>query len=74
MLPVALLFSKQVFYPISKVRPKPASQDEYLKELVDLLTHKYAGKSGIVYTTTIKDTEQTCNNLRCACVFLLKIS
>lgn len=47
-----------------EVRPKPASQEEYCKELVDLLTHKYAGKSGIIYTTTIKDTEETCNKLR----------
>ncbi|XP_034243673.1 ATP-dependent DNA helicase Q1-like [Thrips palmi] len=47
-----------------EVRPKPASQEEYLQELVDLLTHKYAGNSGIIYTTTIKDTEDTCNKLR----------
>ncbi|KAK3927929.1 ATP-dependent DNA helicase Q1 [Frankliniella fusca] len=47
-----------------EVRPKPSSQKEYLDEVEDLLKCKYRGKTGIIYTTTIKDTEETSNQLR----------
>lgn len=47
-----------------EVRPKPSSQKEYLDEVEDLLKIKYRGKTGIIYTTTIKDTEETSNQLR----------
>lgn len=46
------------------MRPKPDSQDDYLNEVVDLLSNKYRNKTGIIYTTTIKDAEDTCNKLR----------
>lgn len=55
-----------------EVRPKPLVQKDYLSEVEDLLKHKYSGKTGIIYTTTIKDTEETCNQLRergIKCVF-----
>lgn len=47
-----------------EVRLKPSSQEDYLKEVEDLLKNKYHNKTGIIYTTTIKDTEETCTQLR----------
>lgn len=51
-------------YNLIKVRQKPDSQEAYLKEVSDLLNHKYRNQTGIIYTTTVKDTEDTCTKLR----------
>ncbi|XP_071443745.1 ATP-dependent DNA helicase Q1-like [Hetaerina americana] len=47
-----------------EVRPKPSSQKECIDELEKLLKNRYQGKSGIVYTTSIKDTEELMMELR----------
>ncbi|XP_065558545.1 ATP-dependent DNA helicase Q1-like isoform X2 [Artemia franciscana] len=47
-----------------EVRPKPASHKECVDELEKLLTTKYRGQSGIIYSTSIKDTEELMKDLR----------
>nr|CAD7460401.1 unnamed protein product [Timema tahoe] len=47
-----------------EVRPKPSVQKECLDELADLLKVRYAGKSGIIYSTSIKDCEDLMQDLR----------
>ncbi|XP_049775892.1 ATP-dependent DNA helicase Q1-like isoform X1 [Schistocerca cancellata] len=47
-----------------EVRPKPNSQADCVAELVDLLKHRFAGKSGIIYTTSIKDCGDLMDELR----------
>nr|CAD7441502.1 unnamed protein product [Timema bartmani] len=47
-----------------RVRPKPSVQKECLDELADLLKVRYAGKSGIIYSTSIKDCEDLMQDLR----------
>lgn len=42
-----------------EVRAKPASQKEWLDELEQLLSEtRFAGQSGIIYTTTVKDCDE----------------
>lgn len=41
------------------MRAKPASQKEWLDELEQLLSEtRFAGQSGIIYTTTVKDCDE----------------
>ncbi|XP_046406879.1 ATP-dependent DNA helicase Q1-like isoform X2 [Ischnura elegans] len=47
-----------------EVRLKPSSQKECIDELEKLLKRRYQGKSGIVYATSIKDTEELMFELR----------
>ncbi|XP_039290479.1 ATP-dependent DNA helicase Q1 isoform X2 [Nilaparvata lugens] len=47
-----------------EVRVKPSSQKECIDELEDLLKNRFANKSGIIYTTSIKDCEELREELR----------
>ncbi|XP_023290637.1 ATP-dependent DNA helicase Q1 isoform X3 [Orussus abietinus] len=50
-----------IFY---EVRRKPVDKDTCLAMLENLLKCRFEGKSGIIYTTTIKDAEQLTDDLR----------
>lgn len=43
---------------------KPSEKSECLKLLSKWLSTKYKNKSGIIYTSTIKETEEICTDLR----------
>ncbi|CAH1103321.1 unnamed protein product [Psylliodes chrysocephalus] len=47
-----------------KVVSKPSEKSECLKLLSKWLSTKYKNKSGIIYTSTIKETEEICTDLR----------
>ncbi|KAK7871500.1 hypothetical protein R5R35_010218 [Gryllus longicercus] len=47
-----------------EVREKPSNQKECFDSLVELMKTKYAGKSGIIYATSIKDCEELMQELR----------
>lgn len=47
-----------------EVRRKPSDKDTCLSMIESLLKNRFAGKSGIIYTTTIKDAEQLTTDLR----------
>ena len=47
-----------------KVYPKPTTQKECLDELQHLLEERFAKKSGIIYTTSVKDCDQLASELR----------
>ncbi|XP_012214750.1 ATP-dependent DNA helicase Q1-like [Linepithema humile] len=47
-----------------EVRRKPADKKLCLEMIEGLLKNRFSGKSGIIYTTTIKDAEQLTTNLR----------
>ncbi|XP_075231518.1 ATP-dependent DNA helicase Q1-like [Lycorma delicatula] len=47
-----------------EVRAKPSSQKECIEQLVELLQNKYANKSGIIYTTSIKECGELREELR----------
>ncbi|KAJ8678693.1 hypothetical protein QAD02_014480 [Eretmocerus hayati] len=47
-----------------EVRRKPADKDTCLEMIVNLLKSRFQGKSGIIYTTTIKESEQLTTDLR----------
>ncbi|MCL4125052.1 UNVERIFIED_CONTAM: hypothetical protein GTU68_016556 [Idotea baltica] len=49
-----------------EVRPKPSSQKECVDELSRLLTKEFRNQSGIIYTMTIKDTEELAKDLKAA--------
>ncbi|KAF7988699.1 hypothetical protein HCN44_001272 [Aphidius gifuensis] len=47
-----------------EVRRKPADKDVCLSMIQNLLKSRFADKSGIIYTTTIKEAEQLTSDLR----------
>ncbi|XP_024872970.1 ATP-dependent DNA helicase Q1-like [Temnothorax curvispinosus] len=47
-----------------EVRRKPADKEACLAMIENLLKNRFSGKSGIIYTTTIKDAEQLTTDLR----------
>ncbi|XP_012543096.1 ATP-dependent DNA helicase Q1 isoform X2 [Monomorium pharaonis] len=47
-----------------EVRRKPADKETCLAMIENLLKNRFSGKSGIIYTTTIKDAEQLTSYLR----------
>ncbi|KAG7189705.1 hypothetical protein KM043_017373 [Ampulex compressa] len=47
-----------------EVRRKPADKDTCLAMIENLLKNRFKDKSGIIYTTTIKDAEQLTTDLR----------
>ncbi|XP_045771475.1 ATP-dependent DNA helicase Q1-like [Maniola jurtina] len=47
-----------------KILEKPTSQDDCLTILEKLLKHRYKGESGIIYTNSIKDSEDLAEGLR----------
>ncbi|XP_014219540.1 ATP-dependent DNA helicase Q1 [Copidosoma floridanum] len=47
-----------------EVRRKPNDKDTCLQMISNLLKHRFNGKSGIIYTTTIKESEQLTTDLR----------
>lgn len=47
-----------------EVRCKPATKEECCSMLEDLLKHRFNNKTGIIYTTTIKDSEELTTDLR----------
>ncbi|XP_011173229.2 ATP-dependent DNA helicase Q1 [Solenopsis invicta] len=47
-----------------EVRRKPAEKETCLAMMENLLKTRFNGKSGIIYTTTIKDAEQLTSDLR----------
>ncbi|EFX86121.1 RecQ1-like protein [Daphnia pulex] len=47
-----------------EVRIKPSTQKECIDELVQLLTNRFHGQSGIIYTTSVKDCDQLASELR----------
>lgn len=47
-----------------EVRRKPADKETCLAMIENLLKSRFNGKSGIIYTTTIKDAEQLTTDLR----------
>ncbi|KAG8221890.1 hypothetical protein J437_LFUL006708, partial [Ladona fulva] len=47
-----------------EVRQKPATHKECVDEIEKLLKKRYQGQSGIIYTTSIKDTEELMGDLR----------
>ncbi|XP_051161826.1 ATP-dependent DNA helicase Q1-like [Leptopilina boulardi] len=47
-----------------EVRRKPTEKDACLGMIENLLKNRFEGKSGIIYTTTIKDAEQLTTDLR----------
>lgn len=47
-----------------EVRRKPAEKELCLSMLANLLKHRFSGKSGIIYTTTIKDAEELTTDLK----------
>lgn len=47
-----------------KIMAKPTSQEECISILVKLLKYRYKGKSGIIYTNTIKECETVGDGLR----------
>lgn len=47
-----------------EIRPKPSSQKECIDMLEDLLKYRFANKSGIIYTTSIKECEDLRKELR----------
>lgn len=47
-----------------EIRPKPSNQKECIDMLEDLLKHRFANKSGIIYTTSIKECEELRQELR----------
>ncbi|XP_068210020.1 ATP-dependent DNA helicase Q1-like [Palaemon carinicauda] len=47
-----------------EVRPKPSSPNECIDELEKLLKGEFKGYSGIIYTLSIKDTEELAKELR----------
>ncbi|OAD51993.1 ATP-dependent DNA helicase Q1 [Eufriesea mexicana] len=47
-----------------EVRRKPADKDTCLAMIENLLKNRFEDKSGIIYTTTIKDAEQLTTDLR----------
>ena len=46
------------------VRSKPETTEENLDFLVNLIHGKFAGCSGIIYSTTIKEVESLCHDLK----------
>lgn len=46
------------------MRPKPQSQEECVTQLQNMLEGEFRGKSGIIYTMTIKDAEELVPELR----------
>ncbi|XP_065558539.1 ATP-dependent DNA helicase Q1-like isoform X2 [Artemia franciscana] len=55
---------KEKVTQFQNVRPKPASHKQCIDELAELLTTKYSGQSGIIYSTSIKDTQKLTKDLR----------
>ncbi|NP_001154966.1 recQ protein 1 isoform X1 [Nasonia vitripennis] len=47
-----------------EVRRKPSDKEACLEMIVSLLKNRFEGKSGIIYTTTIKESEQLTTDLR----------
>ncbi|XP_046603727.1 ATP-dependent DNA helicase Q1-like [Neodiprion virginianus] len=47
-----------------EVRCKPALKEECMSMLEDLLKNRFSNKTGIIYTTTIKDAEELTSDLR----------
>ncbi|XP_014487224.1 PREDICTED: ATP-dependent DNA helicase Q1-like [Dinoponera quadriceps] len=47
-----------------EVRRKPSDKETCLAMIESLLKNRFAGKSGIIYTTTIKEAEQLTTDLR----------
>lgn len=47
-----------------EVRRKPSDKETCLAMIENLLKNRFTGKSGIIYTTTIKDAEQLTTDLR----------
>ncbi|XP_058790398.1 ATP-dependent DNA helicase Q1-like isoform X2 [Phymastichus coffea] len=47
-----------------EVRRKPTDKETCLEMIVNLLKNRFEGKSGIIYTTTIKESEQLSTDLR----------
>ncbi|GLH14043.1 ATP-dependent DNA helicase [Gryllus bimaculatus] len=60
---ISLLECIRDFEPV-EVREKPSNQKECFDSLVELMKTKYAGKSGIIYATSIKDCEELMQELR----------
>ncbi|XP_068084360.1 ATP-dependent DNA helicase Q1 [Anabrus simplex] len=58
------LLQDDVNIKVFQVRPKPSNQKECYDELYDLLKYRFGGKSGIIYTTSIKDCEELMQELR----------
>lgn len=46
------------------MRIKPNTQKDCIDELVDLLTNRFNGQSGIIYTTSVKDCDLLAEELR----------
>ncbi|XP_037092524.1 ATP-dependent DNA helicase Q1-like [Pollicipes pollicipes] len=67
-IPEAIVFKAAFNRPnlFYEVRPKPAKGDDGVQEIVRLISSKYSGQSGIIYTTTIKDTEELARKLQAA--------
>lgn len=47
-----------------QVREKPSSHEEFVDDVVKLLTNDFRGQSGIIYTMTINDAEKLSTDLR----------
>ncbi|XP_063841072.1 ATP-dependent DNA helicase Q1-like isoform X1 [Scylla paramamosain] len=47
-----------------EVRPKPSSHEECVRQIQHMLQKEFQGQSGIIYTMTIKDSEQLASDLR----------
>uniref|UniRef100_A0A1B6JNR2 ATP-dependent DNA helicase n=1 Tax=Homalodisca liturata TaxID=320908 RepID=A0A1B6JNR2_9HEMI len=47
-----------------ELRPKPSAMSECVDQLADLLKHRFANQSGIIYTTSIKDCDELRDQLR----------
>ena len=48
-----------------EVRQKPDTQEQVTSALHSMLTHEFAGQSGIIYTLSIKDADSLSAELRC---------
>ena len=55
---------KYTLFLFSQVRLKPDSSEEMMDQLTELLQGEFDGQSGIIYTLSIKDTEQLSEQLR----------
>ena len=64
-IPEAITFKATFNRPnlFYSVRRKPPTLEACIEELVQLIGTTYRGQSGIVYTTTIKDTEELAERL-----------
>uniref|UniRef100_A0A1B6M5M1 ATP-dependent DNA helicase n=1 Tax=Graphocephala atropunctata TaxID=36148 RepID=A0A1B6M5M1_9HEMI len=47
-----------------ELRLKPSAMSECVEQLADLLKHRFANQSGIIYTTSIKDCDELRDQLR----------